>query len=53
MCKVLKPFVAAGKAVFGVEYKPLRSRFCSKANALNLNFLRKHLALGVWRQACR
>jgi hypothetical protein len=52
-CAKLKPFVAAGKAVFGVEYKLIRSQFCSKANALNFNFLRKRLALGVWRQECR
>jgi hypothetical protein len=52
-CAKLKPFVAAGKAVFGVEYKLVRSKFCTKANTLNFNFLRKHLALGVWRRPCR
>lgn len=52
-CRRLKPFVAAGKAVFGVEYDMDTTEFCPKANALNLNFLKKRLALRVWRVACR
>ena len=52
-CWKLKPFVAAGKAVFGVEYKLKRPRFCPKANALDLNFLKKKLSLGPWRRSCR
>jgi hypothetical protein len=51
-CGKLKPFVRAGKAVFGVEYKLRRSQFCAQANAMNFNFLRKRLALGAWRRAC-
>jgi hypothetical protein len=46
-------FVAAGKAVFGVEYVGAASSFCPKANAQNFNWLKKKLDLGSWRTACR
>ncbi len=52
-CRRLKPFVAAGKAVFGVEYDMDTTEFCPEANALNFNFLKKRLALRAWRVACR
>ncbi len=52
-CWKLKPFVTAGKAVFDVEYSLSTSKFCPKAKALNFNSLKKHLALGPWRVACR
>jgi len=46
-------FVSAGKAVFGVEYSIATSKFCSKANAANFNWLKKTLALNTTRTACR
>ncbi|HEV8563312.1 MAG TPA: endo alpha-1,4 polygalactosaminidase [Actinomycetota bacterium] len=52
-CDKLTPFVDAGKAVFGVEYKLHRPEFCPEANAMNFNFLRKKLSLKVWRLPCR
>ena len=52
-CGRLDPFVEAGKAVFGVEYKLAKSEFCPQANAHNFNFLKKKLNLGVWRSPCR
>jgi len=52
-CNRLDPFVEAGKAVFGVEYKLAKSEFCPQANAHNFNFLKKKLNLGVWRSPCR
>lgn len=52
-CWKLAPFVDAGKAVFGAEYRLATEEFCPKANARNLNFLRKKLSLGRWRIACR
>ena len=52
-CRLLEPFVNAGKAVFGVEYKLGRPDFCPQANAANFNFLKKRLALGPWRRPCR
>jgi len=52
-CTKLEPFIAAGKPVFEVEYKLKTGQFCAKANAMDLNSLRKKLELGVWRKACR
>jgi hypothetical protein len=52
-CDTLTPFVDAGKAVFGVEYKLHRPEFCPEANAMNFNFLRKRLSLKAWRLPCR
>jgi len=52
-CDRLRPFVAAGKAVFGVEYDHATHEFCPVTNALNLDFIRKDLDLGVDRESCR
>jgi hypothetical protein len=52
-CSSLVPFTQAGKAVFEVEYNLPTSKFCTQANALNFNSLKKHLALDAWRQPCR
>ncbi|MFF3686763.1 endo alpha-1,4 polygalactosaminidase [Streptomyces sp. NPDC002187] len=51
-CAALKPFVAAGKAVFHVEYALPVGRFCKQAERLGLSSMRKTLDLGVWRQPC-
>jgi hypothetical protein len=45
--------VAAGKAVFGVEYELDPVNFCPQANALNFDFLKKDWELDAWRLACR
>lgn len=52
-CHRLAPFVEAGKAVFGAEYEASTSEFCPVTNALNLDFIRKRLDLGVYRESCR
>ena len=52
-CHLLKPFIAAGKAVFGVEYDLAEAQFCPQANAFNYDWLKKRLALDSWRSACR
>lgn len=52
-CDTLLPFIEAGKAVFGVEYSGNPDDFCPQANALNLDWLKKRLALDAWRVACR
>lgn len=52
-CELLLPFVAAGKAVFGVEYQGRPANFCPKANAMNFDWLKKHEDLDAWRVACR
>lgn len=52
-CDRLVPFVEAGKAVFGVEYRLGVDAFCPDANAMDFNFLKKKLSLRAWRVACR
>ena len=52
-CDRLSPFVAAGKAVFGVEYEGNPSDFCPRLNALNFDWLKKRLDLSSWRESCR
>ncbi|MFA6161789.1 MAG: endo alpha-1,4 polygalactosaminidase, partial [Patescibacteria group bacterium] len=52
-CDTLVPFVNAGKAVFNVEYSLTTTAFCSKANAMNFNSLKKDLNLTATRTACR
>ncbi|MEW5873083.1 MAG: endo alpha-1,4 polygalactosaminidase [Chloroflexota bacterium] len=52
-CDLLLPFVQAGKPVFGIEYQGDPAVFCPPANALDFDFLKKHLALDAWRIACR
>jgi hypothetical protein len=52
-CDTLKPFIAARKAVFGIEYNLANSSFCPQANAMNFDFLKKNLSLDAWRESCR
>ena len=51
-CDRLRPFVAAGKAVFTVEYKLELSDFCTEAADLGFNSMKKKLSLRVWRAPC-
>jgi hypothetical protein len=52
-CSALNPFIRAGKAVFNVEYKLTTDQFCSQANNLNFNSMKKKLSLGAYREPCR
>jgi hypothetical protein len=52
-CDLLLPFVAAGKAVFGVEYSLDPVDFCPQVNDMDFDFLKKNLELDAWRLACR
>lgn len=52
-CGTLTPFVDAGKAVFGAEYRGETDAFCPQANVLNFDVLKKKLSLSAWRVACR
>jgi len=52
-CDTLKPFVNAGKPVFGIEYNPSSSSFCPKANSMNFDFQKKKLSLDAWVETCR
>ncbi|MFF5183526.1 endo alpha-1,4 polygalactosaminidase [Streptomyces sp. NPDC000345] len=51
-CDRLTPFVAAGKAVFHVEYAQPTSSFCARSRRLKLSSMQKKLELGVWRKPC-
>lgn len=57
-CNLLDPFIAAGKAVFNVEYTSgsldtKAASVCPQANAKNFDTLIKHLDLDAPRKACR
>src|SRR2546428_1095597 len=52
-CNTLTPFVAAGKAVFEVEYKVQTSQFCPQANAMNFNAQKKSTKLDASSVQCR
>lgn len=52
-CRLLLPFVRAGKAVFGAEYEIPTARFCAEANELDMDFIRKNWDLDAFRQSCR
>jgi hypothetical protein len=51
-CDQLHPFVAAGKAVFNVEYTLATDQFCAQAHTLGFNSMSKHLNLDAYRIAC-
>ncbi len=52
-CNTLKPFVAAGKPVFGIEYNLSTASFCPQANLMNFDFQKRKLSLDAWVQSCR
>jgi hypothetical protein len=52
-CDLLDPFVAAGKAVFGVEYTGNPATFCPVANARGFSWLKKNPELDAWRIDCQ
>jgi hypothetical protein len=51
-CGALKPFTAAGKAVFEVEYSGDPSSYCSQANRAGFMAMQKRMSLDAWRQSC-
>jgi hypothetical protein len=51
-CGRLRPFTAAGKAVFHVEYAEPTARFCPMARELRLSSMLKKPELGTWRRPC-
>ncbi|MEV6206977.1 endo alpha-1,4 polygalactosaminidase [Kitasatospora sp. NPDC051914] len=51
-CDALKPFIAAGKAVFHVEYKTPSAQYCAKSRQIGLSSMTKRLELDAWRQPC-
>ncbi|MCA9922181.1 MAG: endo alpha-1,4 polygalactosaminidase [Anaerolineales bacterium] len=52
-CDLLRPFVDANKAVFGVEYEGDPATFCPYFNNLDYDWLFKNLDLDADRIACR
>lgn len=53
-CELLDPFVAAGKAVFGVEYSGNPATFCPPLNARDFSWLKLPLELdGSFRIDCQ
>ncbi len=51
-CERLVAFVAAGKAVFHVEYDVAVRVFCPVTRALGFSSMRKRPGLDAWRQPC-
>ncbi|MBA2298707.1 MAG: endo alpha-1,4 polygalactosaminidase [Actinobacteria bacterium] len=51
-CDVMKPFIAAGKALFQVEYGGDPAVFCPKARRLGSMTMKKRRALNAWRITC-
>jgi len=51
-CDCLKPFITAGKAVFGTEYTGRTSAFCPYFNDLKYSWLKKKLSLNSWVNYC-
>ncbi|QGV80998.1 endo alpha-1,4 polygalactosaminidase [Streptomyces ficellus] len=51
-CAALSPFVAAGKAVFHVEYELPTREFCPEAKRLGLSSMLKRYELDAWRKPC-
>jgi hypothetical protein len=51
-CGRYRPFVAAGKPVFSVEYQGAAATVCAAARQYGLTTVIKDLALGATRHAC-
>lgn len=51
-CGLLRPFIAAGKPVFHVEYDLAPAEFCPVTRPLHFSSMRKHLDLDAWREPC-
>lgn len=55
-CEEMKPFIAAGKAVFAAEYTDLGGDFteyCRRARELGYSAILKNRGLDSWIQGCR
>jgi len=51
-CEALRPFIAARKAVFQVEYEGNPAVFCPSARSLRFSSMKKRLELDAWRIVC-
>jgi hypothetical protein len=52
-CSGLTAFISANKAVFNVEYQLATTKFCTKANSMNFNSIKKSLDLDNPVTFCR
>lgn len=52
-CSMLKPFLNAQKPVFQIEYNKTTSQFCSTANQMGMNSIRKKSLLDAYVEFCR
>ncbi|KAJ3316659.1 hypothetical protein HDU93_004360 [Gonapodya sp. JEL0774] len=52
-CGTYTPFIAAGKAVFDIEYSGTKDSLCAKTNPLNIDAQLKALALSAPVTQCR
>jgi len=52
-CRFFKPFIRARKAVYEVEYRTPRRRFCRRSRRLRFSAVFKRLSLGAFRRTCR
>lgn len=51
-CDELDRFIAAGKPVFGAEYRVSRSRFCERSIAHGFSTIKKRFSLRAFRRTC-
>jgi hypothetical protein len=51
-CDLLKPFIAADKAVLHVEYSGSTGTFCPATTSLRFSSMLKDLDLTAWRDPC-
>ncbi|MGH2991642.1 MAG: endo alpha-1,4 polygalactosaminidase [Solirubrobacterales bacterium] len=51
-CGLLDPFIAAGKPVFGAEYKLGRARFCERSISHRFSTIKKRFSLRAFRRTC-
>lgn len=51
-CGKLDPFIAAGKPVFGAEYRLSRARFCRRSIAHGFSTIKKRFSLRASRKTC-
>jgi len=51
-CDLLKPFIAAGKAVLHVEYSTDPAQYCPVTIPMGFSSMKKNLSLDAWRQPC-
>jgi hypothetical protein len=51
-CGRYRPFLDAGKAVFGLEYQVSVTRMCSVSRRLGISVQKKKRSLSAWRRTC-